>query len=465
MHGIKGKAVATTGRALDDLEERSVRSIAARAREQAEFLQLRPRLLLQRTQATLAGVYNSYFVARAMAAPLNLWAGAVQALWSRPSFPLADTPYGRAVVAGSSLLERATRSYHKPPFTLETTSIDGRPVAVREAVVQRTPFCNLLHFERDAARSDPKLLVLAPLSGHHASLLRDTVERLLPEHDLYITDWTDARLVPLSAGRFDLDDYIELVQRFLRALGDGVHVLAVCQPGVPALAAISLMAEAGDPATPRSMTLMAAPIDTRVNPTEVDRVATTRPLEWFELAAVHRVPFGEPGFLRRVYPGFLQLGGFISLNTSRHVDAHWNLYLDLLKGDEESAAHKRRFYDDYLAVMDVPAEYYLQTIASVFQKHELARGEMRWRGTHPIRPACIRDTALLTIEGENDDITSVGQTSAAHALCSSIPAVRRQSWVQPGAASSAAAAGARRSPHGSPPLSAVQHRAQPAVPL
>jgi poly(3-hydroxybutyrate) depolymerase len=262
--------------------------------------------------------------------------------------------------------------------------------------------------------------------------LRDTVARLLPDHDIHVTDWIDARLVPLAAGRFDLDDYIDLVQRFIRAIGSDVHVVAVCQPGVPVLAAVSLMSESADPATPRTMTLIAAPIDTRVKPTRVDRVATDRPLEWFERAAVHRVPAGEPGFLRKVYPGFLQLAAFVSLNPARHADAHRQLYRDLLAGDEESVEVCRRFYDDYLAVMDVPAEYYLQTVASVFQKHELARGEMTWRGQRPIRPAAIDRTALMTIEGEHDDITSVGQTSAAHALCPAIPAGRRRLHVQSG---------------------------------
>jgi poly(3-hydroxybutyrate) depolymerase len=367
-----------------------------------------------------------------MAAPFNSWAGALKDLWSHPAFPMSGTSFGRAVASASELLERATRRYPKPPFDLATTQIDGRSVAVREVPWLPTPFCNLIRFERDVTREDPKVLLVAPLSGHHASLLRDTVAQLLPDHDLYLTDWIDARLVPLSAGRFDLDDYIDLVQRFIRSIGSDVHVVAVCQPSVPVLAAVSLMAESGDPAAPRTLTLMAGPVDTRVKPTQVDRVATGRPLEWFEMAAVHRVPAGEPGFLRKVYPGFLQLTAFVSLNPARHADAHRQLYRDLLAGDEERADVCRRFYDDYLAVMDVPAEYYLQTIASVFQKHELARGEMTWRGQRPIRPASIRRTALMTVEGENDEITSVGQTSAAHALCPAIPADRRRLHVQSG---------------------------------
>jgi poly(3-hydroxybutyrate) depolymerase len=383
--------------------------------------------------AYFRAMYAPYSVARAFMAPVNSWASAVQAVWSHPAFPISRTPLGRSVATASELLERATRRYPKPPFGIVTTQSGGRTVAVREAICVATPFCNLVHFERDARNDDPKILVVAPLSGHHASLLRDTVARLVPEHEVYITDWIDARLVPLSAGRFDLDDYIDLLRRFLRALGPDVHVLAVCQPGVAVVAAVSLMSEDHDPATPRSMTLMAAPIDTRIDPTPVDDVATTRPLTWFELAAVHRVPAGEPGFLRRVYPGFLQLTAFVSLDVARHADAHQKLYRDLLAGDDESADAYRRFYDDYLAVMDVPAEYYLQTIATVFQQHDLPRGQMMWRGRRLIRPSEIRKTALMTVEGEKDEITSVGQTSAAHELCTSIPAERRVRHVQPGA--------------------------------
>jgi len=377
-------------------------------------------------------MYSSYHLGRALTAPLNTWAGALRALWSHPAFPVTSTPFGRAVAGASELLERVTRRYSKPPFGIAQTRIGGRTVAVREVPLLRTPFCDLIRFERDVSRQDPKVLLVAPLSGHHASLLRDTVERLLPDHDLYVTDWVDARLVPLSAGPFDLDDYIELLQRFIHSIGSDVHVIAVCQPSVPALAAIALMAEEGDPATPLTMTLMAGPVDTRVNPTRVDRLATSRPLSWFELTAIHRVPAWEPGFLRRVYPGFLQRTAFVSLNPGRHADAHRKLYRDLLAGDEESAEAHRRFYDDYLAVMDVPGEYYLQTIASVFQRHELARGEMTCRGK-PVRPEAITRTALLTVEAENDDITSVGQTAAAHALCSKLPAKRKSRHVQPGA--------------------------------
>ncbi len=377
-------------------------------------------------------MYSVYQLNRALADPVNSWAGLVRNLWSHPSFPMSGTPFGRAIACASEELERVTRRYPKVPFGFESTEIADRLIGVREAVCLETPFCNLIRFERDTLRHDPKVLLIAPLSGQHATLLRDTVARLIPDHDVYVTDWIDARLIPHSKGPFDLDDYIDLLQRFMRHIGPDLHVVAICQPCVPLLAAVSLMAESGDLASPRSMTLMAGPIDTRVNPTRIDSYAAALPLAWFELTAVHRVPFGEPGFLRRVYPGFLQQSAIMSMNASRPLNAHRNLYRDLVAGDEQSAEAHRRFYEDYLAVMDLPAEFYLQTLRSVFQRHELARGEMKWRGTRLVRPDLIRSTALMTIEGADDDITGVGQTSAAHALCSAIPAERRQRHVAQG---------------------------------
>ncbi len=372
-------------------------------------------------------MYNAY---RTLFAPFNSWGAAVQQLWSNPAFPLSGTPFGRAMAAGGELLERTTRTFPKPAFALTSTVIGGRDVAVQEERVLQTPFCDLIRFRRESGRQDPKVLLVAPLSGHHASLLRDTVLQLLPGHDVYLTDWIDARLVPLTAGSFDLDDYVALMQGFLRHLGPGAHAIGVCQPGVPLLAAVALLAEDGDVATPQTLTLMGAPIDTRVHPTQVDDFATGRSLDWFERSVVQEVPAGEPGAGRKVYPGFLQLAGFISMNPSVHAKAHWKLYRDLIDGNEDDAQSHRRFYDDYLAVMDVPAEYYLQTVASVFQRHDLARGEMIWRG-RKVRPAAIRGTALFTIEGENDDITAPGQTFAAHALCSGIPQERKRHHLQP----------------------------------
>jgi poly(3-hydroxybutyrate) depolymerase len=376
-------------------------------------------------------MYNAFQLTRALVEPVNLWAGLVRELWSHPTFPMSGTPFGRAVASAGELLERATRRYPKAPFGLEAAKIDGRLLAVREATCLTTPFCNLVRFERDSKRQDPKVLLVAPLSGQHASFLRDVVEQLIPDHDLYVTDWIDARLVPLSVGRSDLDDYIALLKRFIRHIGPDVHVVAVSQACVPVLAAVSLMEEEDDPAVPRSMTLMAGPIDTRVSPTPANRFVASQPLAWLELTAIHRVPLGEPGFLRRVYPGFLQLAAFVSMRPLRDVEAHRKLYVDLVGGDEERAEVHRRFYDDYLAVMDVPAEYYLQTIDTVFQKHALGRGEMVC-GTRAVRPDLVRRTALMTVEGGDDRITPVGQTSAAHRLCTAVPCERRQQHLVPG---------------------------------
>jgi len=377
-------------------------------------------------------MYSAYQIHRVAAEPVNRWAGFVRDLWSHPLFPASGTAFGRAVASAGELLERATRRYPKVPFGFQEIAADGTRTPVREAVGLATPFCNLVHFERGAGRDDPRALVVAPLSGHHATLLRDTVGRLLPDHDVWITDWIDARLVPVSEGPFDLDDYVALVQRFMRHLGPGTHVLAVCQPGVPVLAAAALLEEDGDPAAPRSITLMASPIDTRVNPTSVGRVATRHPLAWFDLGAVSRVPLGEPGFMRRVYPGFLQLAAFVSMNPGRHAQAHRRLYLERIGGHEERAEVYRRFYDDYLAVMDVPGEYYLQTVETVFQRHALARGEMTWRG-RAVRPQAIRRAALMTVEGGRDDITGVGQTEAAHRLCTGVAPGRRERLLAPSA--------------------------------
>jgi len=375
-------------------------------------------------------MYLAYQLQR-LREPLHLWATLGKAVWSHPALPA--TPFTRTLAAASELLERSTRVYAKPSFGLSTTTVEGATVAVREAVVEESPFCRLLHFERDTPRDDPRVLLVAPLSGHHATLLRETVRELLPDHDLYLTDWVDARLVPLAEGRFDLDDYVSLVQHFLRRLGPDLHVVAVCQPAVPVLAAVSLLAEDEEQAQPRTLALFAGPIDARVNPTEVNVHSRNRPLEWFERWVVHEVPATEPGAGRRVCPGLVQLAGFVSLNADRHLASHWKMFRDLVLGDDDAAEAKRRFYDEYLAVMDLPAEYYLQTVRVVFQEHALAKGELLHRGQRPVRPEAIRRTALMTVEGEADDITGPGQTFAAHALCSGIPEARRRHHRQPGA--------------------------------
>jgi poly(3-hydroxybutyrate) depolymerase len=366
--------------------------------------------------------------------PARLAAETLHHVFTHPLMPPSYTFAGRATAAACELFERVTRRYGKPAFGLDHVVVGGRRIALREVPIAEKPFCTLLHFERDEPAADaelPRVLVVAPMSGHHASLLRGTVQALLPEHDVYVTDWIDARTVPATLGLFDLDDYIDYVIEFLQLLGPDIHVLAICQPSPPVLAAVALMAAAGDPAQPRSMTLMGGPVDTRVNPTEVNRLATSRPISWFEQTVIHRVPLYYPGCSRRVYPGFLQLGGFMSMNLDRHVDAHLDLFRHLVEGDGESAAAHRRFYDEYLSVMDLSADFFLQTVRTVFQEHALPRGRMVHHG-EPVVPAAIEKTALMTVEGERDDISGIGQTHAAHALTPNIPDERRDHLLQPG---------------------------------
>ena len=376
-------------------------------------------------------LYHLYDFHRATLAPLRLTAETLQQVFSHPLLPLSYTHFGRTVAAGAELIERSTRRYAKPGFGLTGIRIDGQDVAVHEEVVSRRPFCNLLHFRRDTGRSDPRVLVVAPLSGHYATLLRDTVAGLLPEHDVYITDWANTADVPLGHGAFDLDEYIDYLIGFFEFLGPGTHVVAVCQPSVPVLAAVSLMAADKSAAGPRSMTLMGGPIDTRVNPTKVNSHAKTHSLEWFERSVISTVPAAYPGFMRRVYPGFVQLSGFLAMNPDRHLGAVLKHYDHLVQGDGDSADAHRRFYDEYLAVMDLPAEFFLQTVKVAFQDHDLPRGTMRWRKS-PVEPRAITQTALLTVEGELDDISGVGQTVAAHDICTGVPADRRRHHLQKG---------------------------------
>ncbi|HYG88548.1 MAG TPA: polyhydroxyalkanoate depolymerase [Azospirillum sp.] len=376
--------------------------------------------------------YHLYDLHQSMLQPFGWLAEGVRRTMHLPDLPNLHAPMTRLTFAGASLLERATRRFGKPSFGLQETTVNGDRVRVGEEVVLAKPFCNLLHFVKDADVVQPRVLIVAPMSGHHATLLRGTVEAMLPDHDVYITDWTDARLVPLSKGRFDLDDYIDHVIAFLHHLGPQTHVLAVCQPTVPTLAAVSLMASADDDMQPRSMVLMGGPIDPSANPTVPVKLATSRPLSWFERTVISRVPVYYPGALRRVYPGFVQLTGFMSMNLDRHINAHLTLFRDLVRGDGESAAAHERFYDEYLAVMDLTAEFYLQTIDTVFQKQSLARGTMVSRG-RPIEPAAIRRTALMTVEGELDDISAPAQTVAAHRLCSNLPEKMHRNHLQEGA--------------------------------
>ncbi len=349
-------------------------------------------------------------------APARAWAMGAQSLLDTPFNPLRPTAAGRWAAAALDSFEHSTRQFGRPAFGHDQTMIDGQPVAVAETVIDATAWCDLLRFERAAARpGDPKVLMVAPMSGHFATLLRGTVAAFLPDHDVYVTDWRDARDVPLLAPEFGLDDYIDTIIGFLRTLGPDTHVIAVCQPAVPVLAAVSLMGESEPDAAPRSMTLIGGPIDTRQGPTAVNDFAKAHNLDWFKRMVIHRVPFGRAGFMRRVYPGFLQLAGFMAMNLERHLDAHWQMFTHLVDGDGEPLAAKRAFYEEYRAVMDMPAEFFLETIHAVFHEHLLPRGLLEHRGRR-VDPAFVTRTAMLTIEGERDDISGLGQTRAAHAL-------------------------------------------------
>ena len=378
-------------------------------------------------------LYQLYNMHLAAWEPMRAFAKAGEALFSHPWLPFSHTHGGRAAAAVCELVERTTRRYRKPDFGIERVMIEDEEVAVTEDCVLDTPFCRLLHFrrefEREPANKAPRVLLVAPLSGHYATLLKGTVASLLERHDVYLTDWRDASQVPLAEGPFDLDDYIDTVIAFFEELGPGTHVIAVCQPSVPVLAAVSIMAADGHPDQPPSMTLMGGPIDTRANPTKVNELATSRSISWFENTVIARVPFGAVGAGRRVYPGFLQLSGFMSMNLDRHFGAHMKLFEHLVEGDGESAAAHRRFYDEYMSVMDLPAEYYLQTVKTVFQDHALPEGTMVSRG-RKINPGAIAATALMTVEGEHDDISGLGQTRAAHALCTGLPEAMHRHYEQ-----------------------------------
>jgi poly(3-hydroxybutyrate) depolymerase len=377
--------------------------------------------------------YQLYEMNHAALAPLRATTEAMRLLYSDPLNPMSQTAMGRTMAAGLEVFERVTRRYAKPSFDLPETIIDGDAVAVTEDIIWSKPFCNLLHFRRHikAGRpDDPKILLVAPMSGHYATLLRGTVEALLPHAEIYITDWIDARMVPATEGTFDLDDYIDYVMEMIRTLGAKTNVVAVCQPSVPVLAAVALMEMANDPLAPASMTLMGGPIDTRINPTAVNAMAQDRPLSWFKDNVIMSVPWPQPGCMRPVYPGFLQLSGFMSMNLDRHVTAHKEFFEHLVKNDGESAEKHREFYDEYLAVMDLTAEFYLQTVDTVFIRHALPKGEMMHRDTL-VDTRAIRRVALLTVEGENDDISGLGQTEASHTICPTIPDSKRMHYVQP----------------------------------
>jgi poly(3-hydroxybutyrate) depolymerase len=398
-------------------------------------------------------LYQIYETQRALMAPFSEFASASAKLYDHPLSPFAHAPMAQRMSAGFDLLHRLAKEYEKPAFDITSATVAGVQIAVQEQVAIHKPFCRLLRFKRfsdDAnalavMKSQPTVLIVAPLSGHHSTLLRDTVKSLLQDHKVFITDWTDARMVPAAAGPFHLDDYVAYVQEFIRHVGGTnlapttaspsaprggagttgeagslpCHVISVCQPTVPVLAAVSLMASRGEP-TPRTMTMMGGPIDARRSPTAVNNLAMNKSHAWFENNVIFRVPQNFPGAGRRVYPGFLQHTGFVAMNPDRHLSSHYDYFLDLIRGDDDNAESHRQFYDEYNAVLDMPAEYYLDTIKTVFQDFALVNGSWVVNG-EPVRPQDITGTALLTVEGELDDISGAGQTKAAHELCSGIP--------------------------------------------
>ena len=381
-------------------------------------------------------LYQLHEMNRTLLSPLIQWAEASSKLFTSPVSLLAHSPFSQRIAAGYELIFRLGKQYEKPEFGITTAEVNGITVDIVEDIVINKPFCNLLHFRKDLSGSTlakvnlPKVLLVAPLSGHHATLLRDTVRGLLPNHDVYITDWTDARMVHLDKGAFHLHDYIYYVQDFIRHLSPDLHVISVCQPTVPVLAAISLMASDGEAVMPKSMVMMCGPIDPRKSPTQVNDLATDKPFSWFENTVIYSVPSNYPGVGRKVYPGFLQHAGFVAMNPRRHAESHWEFYLHLRRGDNESAEEHRKFYDEYNAVLDMPAEYYLETIQTVFQEFRLPTGTWEVEGKL-VRPEDIKNVALFTIEGELDDISGSGQTRAAHELCKHIPKEMKHHYTAP----------------------------------
>lgn len=376
-------------------------------------------------------LYAMHELQHASLTPVRMLASLGRQFYGNPFNPISYTDLGKKLAAGSELIERVTQKYSKPSFGLNETTVNGKTVAITEEIIHSKLFCNLLHFKKDTRSYQPKLLITAPMSGHYATLLRGTVRDLLPHCDVYITDWLDARDVPVSEGQFNLHNYVDYIIDFFKILGGDTHVMAVCQPSVPVMAAVSILNAARDVDAPRSMTLIGGPIDTREAPTQVNQLAKDKPLEWFEQNVISRVPVNYPGFTRRVYPGFLQLRGFMSMNMEKHLEAHKKLFQHLVEGDGESADQHRTFYNEYLAVMDITAEFYLQTIEEVFQKHSLPKGEFIYRDER-VRPDAVTQTALLTLEGELDDISGIGQTYASHKICSALPSSMRHHYMQRG---------------------------------
>ena len=377
-------------------------------------------------------LYYMHEFARLSMTPARAMSEGLRLLLDNPMNPMSMTPMGRSMSSAVEIFEHLTRAYGKPNWGLDETQIDGRPVAVEEEVLIKRTYCHLLHFKRAAETKDPKLLVVAPLSGHYATLLRGTVETMLPDHEVYVTDWQDCRMIPVNQDRFNLNDYIDYLIDFLHMLGPNTHVLAVCQPSVPALAAVSVMSGWGDNCVPASLTMIGGPIDTRKSPTQVNQLAKEQPLEWFERNVVVDVPPPYPGMFRKVYPGFIQLTNFISMNLEQHIQSYGELFDHLVQGDDEAAEKKRDFYEEYRSVMDLPAEFYLQTVKTVFQEHELPDGKMiaRW---HPVLPDRIKQTALMCVEGELDDISGIGQTKAALEITPNLSDDKKLYYLQAGA--------------------------------
>jgi len=377
-----------------------------------------------------ASLYQLHELQHASVAPLRAMANASKLLHRNPMIPTSYTHYGRSIAAAAELVERITHRYPKPQFGITHTEVGGKPVEIHQETLLQKPFCNLVHFKKVTKKDQPKLLVVAPMSGHHATLLRGTVESLLPHADVYITDWLDARNVPLFKGKFDLDDYISYVIEFMETLGPDLHVMAVCQPAVPVFAAATVLNARKSKSAPKTMTLIGGPIDAREAPTKVNKFAMEHSMSWFESHVVTRVPFQYPGFMRRVYPGFLQLTGFISMNAERHFNEHVKLFQHLVVGDGESASQHKKFYNEYLAVADLPAEFYLETIDTVFHKFSLPNGTLDYQG-ELVDPKAITKTAILCLEGELDDISGLGQTKAALKIASKLPSDMKKYHMEP----------------------------------